>query len=50
MRACLVGRNGSGKSTILKVLAGVIEPDAGKLYVQPGLSIGYLPQDVPIIS
>jgi ABC transport system ATP-binding/permease protein len=50
MRACLVGRNGSGKSTILKVLAGVIEPAAGKLYVQPGLSIGYLPQDVPIIS
>lgn len=50
MRACLVGRNGSGKSTILKVLAGLIEPDAGKLYIQPGLSIGYLPQDVPIIS
>jgi len=50
MRACLVGRNGSGKSTILKVLAGVIEPDAGELYIQPGLSIGYLPQDVPIIS
>lgn len=50
MRACLVGRNGSGKSTILKVLAGLIEADAGKLYIQPGLSIGYLPQDVPIIS
>lgn len=50
MRACLVGRNGSGKSTILKVLAGVIEPDEGELYIQPGLSIGYLPQDVPIIS
>jgi ATP-binding cassette subfamily F protein uup len=50
MRACLVGRNGSGKSTILKMLAGVIEPDAGKLFIQPGLTIGYLPQDVPIIS
>ena len=50
MRACLVGRNGSGKSTILKVLAGVIEPDQGELFIQPGLTIGYLPQDVPVIA
>jgi len=50
MRACLVGRNGSGKSTILKVLAGVIEPDQGELYIQPGLSVGYLQQDVPVIA
>jgi len=50
MRACLVGRNGSGKSTILKVLAGVIEPDQGELYIQPGLSLGYLQQDVPVIA
>lgn len=50
MRACLVGRNGSGKSTIMKVLAGVIEPDQGDLFIQPGLTIGYLPQDVPVIA
>lgn len=50
MRVCLVGRNGSGKSTILKVLAGVIEPDQGELFIQPGLTIGYLPQDVPVIA
>ena len=50
MRACLVGRNGSGKSTIMKVLAGLIVPDTGELYVEPGLTIGYLPQDVPFVS
>ncbi len=44
-RACLVGRNGSGKSTLLKALAGLIEPDAGERYVEPGLKVGYLPQD-----
>jgi ABC transport system ATP-binding/permease protein len=48
MRACLVGRNGTGKSTILKLLAGLLEPDDGGLYVQPGLTVGYLPQDVPL--
>jgi len=48
MRACLVGRNGTGKSTIMKLLAGLVEPDAGDLYVQPGLTIGYLPQDIPL--
>jgi len=47
-RACLVGRNGSGKSTLMKVLAGLIELDAGERYVEPGLTIGYLPQDVPM--
>ena len=43
-RVCLVGANGSGKSTILKALAGEIELDSGKRFVQPGLKIGYLPQ------
>jgi ATP-binding cassette subfamily F protein uup len=48
MRACLVGRNGSGKSTIMKIIARLIEPDAGELYFEPGLTIGYLQQDVPL--
>ena len=48
MRACLVGRNGSGKTTIMKIIAGLIEPDVGEIYIEPGLSIGYLPQDVPL--
>lgn len=48
MRACLVGRNGSGKSTIMKIIAGLFEPNGGELYFEPGLTIGYLPQDVPL--
>ena len=44
-RACLVGRNGSGKSTLLKVMAGTLPLDHGERYAEPGLSVGYLPQD-----
>lgn len=43
-RLCLVGRNGSGKSTLLKLAAGMIEPDAGSRFVQPSVTIRYLPQ------
>jgi len=43
-RACLVGRNGGGKSTILKILAGLIEPDGGKVFRQPGAKVAYMPQ------
>jgi ATP-binding cassette subfamily F protein uup len=43
-RVCLVGANGSGKSTILKALAGEVDLDAGERFCQPGLKIGYLPQ------
>ena len=44
-RLCLVGRNGSGKSTLLKIAAGLIEPDAGRRFLQPGASLRYLPQE-----
>ncbi len=44
-RTGLVGGNGTGKSTLLKVLAGVEALDAGKLNRSKGLTIGYLPQD-----
>ncbi|MBI3452695.1 MAG: ATP-binding cassette domain-containing protein [Rhodospirillales bacterium] len=47
-RACLVGRNGCGKSTLLKVLAGLVDLDGGERFVQPGLSLAYLPQEVDL--
>jgi len=49
-RVCLVGANGSGKSTILKALAGEMDLDAGERFVQPGLKIGYLPQSPSFAS
>lgn len=44
-RVGLVGRNGSGKSTFLRILAGLQQPDAGELTFRRGLVVGYLPQD-----
>jgi len=44
-RLCLVGRNGSGKSTLLKIAAGEIEADRGTRFLQPGVSLRYLPQE-----
>lgn len=45
-RVCLVGRNGEGKSSLLKVLAGILLPDSGKLLRQPGLKTALLAQEV----
>ena len=44
-RLALVGRNGSGKSTLLKVAAGLVEPDSGERFLQPGVTVRYLPQE-----
>ena len=44
-RVALVGRNGSGKSTLLRIAAGLIEADSGERWVQPGITIRYLPQE-----
>lgn len=41
----MVGVNGSGKSTILKLIVGQIEPDIGRVSTQKGLCIGHLPQE-----
>lgn len=44
-KLALVGSNGTGKSTLLKTLAGFIEPDGGQISLAKGVSIGYLPQE-----
>ena len=44
-RVGLSGPNGVGKTTLLKILAGIDEPDAGIVVKPAGLTIGYLPQD-----
>jgi ATP-binding cassette subfamily F protein 3 len=44
-RAGIVGANGTGKSTLLKILAGIDGLDAGAITVMKGASVGYLPQE-----
>ncbi len=44
-RITLVGRNGTGKSTLLKIAAGLVEPDQGEQFLQPGTTLRYLPQE-----
>ncbi|MDH5649215.1 MAG: ATP-binding cassette domain-containing protein [Gammaproteobacteria bacterium] len=47
-RVCLIGRNGQGKSTLLKIVDGVITPDAGQVWRQDGLRLARLEQDLPV--
>ena len=44
-KICLVGSNGTGKSSLLKMLVGQIEPETGSIQKQKNITIGYLPQD-----
>ena len=44
-KAGIIGINGTGKSTFLKVLAGQLEPDGGRITRNPNVQIGYLPQN-----
>jgi ATP-binding cassette subfamily F protein uup len=48
-RVGLIGRNGTGKSSLLKILASLEKPDDGTLQVQTGLRIAYVPQE-PILD
>ncbi len=46
-RVCVIGRNGTGKSTMLRVVKGEQQPDSGEIWRAPGLKIGELPQELP---
>src|SRR6267154_5622756 len=47
-RVSVIGRNGTGKSTLLKILSGEIPPDTGTVWRQPSLRVARLEQDVPL--
>ena len=47
-RVALLGRNGAGKTTMMKVMAGQIAVDDGKVICQKGIQVTHLPQEVPV--
>ncbi|WP_217477146.1 ATP-binding cassette domain-containing protein [Stutzerimonas stutzeri] len=47
-RVCIIGRNGTGKSSMLSVVKGSQLPDDGEIWRAPGLKIGELPQELPL--
>ena len=47
-RVALIGRNGTGKSSLLAALAGLGALDDGTVWRQPGARIGYVPQSRPL--
>lgn len=46
----LIGYNGTGKTTLLKILAGLVEPDSGEITTKKDAVIGYMPQDTSLVS
>ena len=46
-RVCVIGRNGTGKSSMLSLVKGSQLPDDGEIWRAPGLKIGELPQELP---
>lgn len=46
-RVCLIGRNGTGKSSLLKIIEGTILPDSGDIWRKPGLKLARLEQELP---
>ena len=46
-RICLLGRNGEGKSSLMKVITGELRPDTGEVHRQAGASIAFLKQEIP---
>jgi ATPase components of ABC transporters with duplicated ATPase domains len=46
-RVCLLGRNGAGKSTVMKLLDATIKPDSGEVVRQTGVTVARLEQEIP---
>ncbi|MDX1635907.1 MAG: ATP-binding cassette domain-containing protein, partial [Marinobacter sp.] len=46
-RVCLLGRNGEGKSTLLKIVSGEVTPDGGQVRLDQGAVLAVLPQNLP---
>lgn len=46
-RVCLLGRNGEGKSTLLRIISGEVTPDDGQVRLEPGARLSVLPQNLP---
>ena len=44
-KIALIGRNGTGKSSLLKILADLARPDDGSVWRKPGLRLAYVPQE-----
>jgi ATP-binding cassette subfamily F protein 3 len=49
-KVALVGRNGTGKTTLLKILTGQNEPDTGSVQLTKGAKVGYLRQEAPVTA
>jgi ATP-binding cassette subfamily F protein uup len=49
-RVCLVGRNGEGKSSLLRLVSGEVAPDEGGVWLRPGTRVAHLAQDADIDS
>jgi ABC transport system ATP-binding/permease protein len=49
-RVCLLGRNGEGKSSLLRVIAREIAPDSGEVWIRPGTIVASLAQEVAGVS
>ena len=47
-KIAVVGNNGVGKSTLLKMIGGIIDPDSGEIIFAKGKSVAYLPQEIPL--
>ena len=46
-RLCLMGRNGTGKSTLMKLISGELPPESGELIRQQGLKVALVSQEIP---